>query len=409
MSPLDPRIRAVQGALRGGLPQAPSLADIFGGVQAPPPVAVSPASPAPVQPGVQVVAPTAPAPQAGLSPADQADALYASMRAQSVQRLADAEQGAQVDPQTTALLDKQDERLGEDRSIVERDGKHADWEAIANLGFTMARSNSPFFGQALAEGMQAGIKGFSANRFEKARQRALIADRADQIALARINALKAAKAEAVQKVVQGQQLTADEMRIVGMGMDQVIKKATSSSVIEQAKAAVRKEQAQATSAEFDAAHADEAFGLDAAYKRAQIGNLAANADQSRAEAAYTRAGKPGGGRRGDDGYDMKDLDKAKLEENNALAEAAGARQLWIAARNKKLGNSAGTPTAEEARIKYDVARRAALNAHNQWLAMRGGKPVTMDQYYRIDRRTGKPLGVKPRVPTGKAGDPLDIL
>ncbi len=408
MSPLDPRIRAVQGALRGGLPQAPSLADIFGGGFAPPPVAVSPASPAPVQPGVQVVAPTATAPQ---SPTDQADALYASMRAQGVQRLAEAEQGAQVDPQTTALLDKQDERLGEDRSIVERDAKHADWEAIANLGFTMARSNSPFFGQALAEGMQAGIKGFSQNRFEKARQRALIADRADQIALARINALKAAKAEAVQKVVQGQQLTADEMRIVGMGMDQVIKKATSSSVIEQAKAAVRKEQAQATSAEFDAAHADEAFGLDAAFKRAQIGNLAANADQSRAEAAYTRAGKPGGGRRGD-GYDMKDLDKAKLEENNALVEASGARQLWIAARNKKLGNSAGTPTAEEARIKYDVARRAALNAHNQWLAMRGGKPVTMDQYYRIDRRTGKPLGVKPRAPTGgpgKAGDPLGIL
>lgn len=408
LSPFDPRARALQGMMRGMPSGAPSLGDIF----APPPrpVAVSPGSPAPVQPGVDIQAQRpilsarTPPPPGAMAPAEQAvgdaqaadaargaedqfAALYDKMRERSQAALRTAETDAKVDPEQTAMLDRQEARFQTDRADIEKEKRLSDWDALASLGFTMAQSNSPFFTTALAEGLQAGTKGFSESRANRARAKALLADREDQVAQARYAALKGARDEARQRVIDGANLTQTEVRTAAMTNEAIEKKATSQS-------AIKKVIADADKARTDADNADAEFGLKSDLTRAQIGSLQASAAESYAGADAYRDGRRGG-RGGAGGYDIKDLDKASDEYSRSIADANKARREWhLAGRRDKAEKYTGVMAAQE----------KALIATNAMRRIKGQGPLTLAQLFPRGNQAAERALAAPSA----APDPLGI-
>lgn len=201
----DPRLAALMAA-RGegggglaelaGLQQGPAnLAELAG--MAPPAQVVTPAQPAPVQPGAEIKAPTdraagedVPIPQ--LRPPEPLP-NNALGRAQQKAIAADiAARAARVlSPEEEAIYAKQNERYGEGLEELEQDKKRAGWEALAAAGFKMAQSQSPYFMSALASGMEAGLNGFNARKMDRAERKARLQAAQEQVALQQIAAKNA--------------------------------------------------------------------------------------------------------------------------------------------------------------------------------------------------------------------------
>ncbi len=385
MNMLDPRQRALAGAMRAqgglpqgqsGLPQAPTLADLF----APPaqPVAVSPGSPAPVKPGVDIQPPARPI----LSPrppapaqADPFSALYDQMRESSqaglrgADALRAADASATVSPEQQEVFDKQEARLVTDAADAKKLERDSNWDALINMGISMAKSNSPFFATALAEGLQAGSQGLSASRAERARSKALLLDKEDQIRQARIAALTAARTEARQMMVDGANLDEKQMRIAAMGDETLLKRATAQS-------AIRKAAAEAVKAEFDAESAPRELGMKEALTGAQINNLGASAEESRAGAAAYRSGQRGGRGSQGDRYDQQEIGKAEDSYQTAVADANKARREW------QMEPGRDDRRSKEQRYNDVMAsQEKALIAANAMRRMKGQAPITLRQLF----------------------------
>lgn len=396
MSMLDPRAAAVRGALNG-LPQGPgTLADIFGGGAEP--VTVSPASPAPMRPGIEIKAPPTmggrpilsartPPPAAAQAPAeaavgdaaaanaarsaeDQFGRLYGQMRAKSQEALRAAEADARVDPDQEAMFDQRQRRIETDRGDVEKEKRQSDWDALANLGFTMARSNSPFFATALAEGLTAGTRGFSASRAQRARDRALLADREDAIAQARYAALKGAQQEARQKVIEGATLAKADIEILSKTEETIERMATS-------KAAIEKAKAEASKATTEATYAEDIVRADIGYKEAAAAAARAAAAENYAGAEAYRSGQRGGGRGLDgDRYDREEIDKASDQYREAVVEANKARRDWQAPVGR-----GDTRSKIERYNAVITAQEKALLAANAMRRAKGQAPISLRQLF----------------------------
>lgn len=124
--------------------------------------------------------------------ADEARAREDAMR-----RRTEARQGAQVDPEYDAYFKRMEERAAQREAAMLRDEKKDAWEALALAGFKMAQSSSPYFAAALAEGMQAGLQGYNAERAARAEQRARLEDARDTIGLQRLKVAREAQDRAL--------------------------------------------------------------------------------------------------------------------------------------------------------------------------------------------------------------------
>ena len=141
-------------------------------------------------------APAAAAPNAKLGIAERAkqgsDArLTAYMRA-----LADAEASGVVDPEYKKLLEDKIEDTTKDIINVDKDRQQAIWMAIAQAGMKMAQSQSPYFMQALASGMEAGLDGYSDAKAKAAEKKARLQETKEGLALKMVEARQKAQAEA---------------------------------------------------------------------------------------------------------------------------------------------------------------------------------------------------------------------
>lgn len=422
---MTPQEAALRGAL-GGLPPAPTLGDIFGG--GPKPVMVSPGSPAPVKPGVDIRAPQqrailsarTPPPAAARAPAEEAvgeaaaaDAakgaedqfarLYEQMRAKSQEDLKRAKDDARIDPEQEAILRSQESRSDEDYKDIEDQKRRRDWGALVDMGVAMASSNSPYFSAALAAGLQAGNRGLDEAVSERARQRALVKDRESQIAQARYNALQAARKEAREDLVAGEDLTATRVKTAALTNEAIEnlanQPARSAKII-----------ADAETARAKAIFAVQGEQADIDYKLAAAEAQRAAAAENRAGAEAYRTGQRGGrgGGRGLDGdrYDREEIDAAENDFQEAAAEADAAAKLW------KMSNTtdyAGSKGVGELFVEMNAARRKALLAANKMRKRKGQPPMTMGQLFRVP---GKPSAGARAVgaarPAAPAADPLGI-
>lgn len=243
-------------------------------------------------------APAAAAPNAKLGIAERAkqgsDArLTAYMRA-----LADAEASGVVDPEYKKLLEDKIKDTTKDIINVDKDRQQAIWMAIAQAGMKMAQSQSPYFMQALASGMEAGLDGYSDAKAKAAEKKARLQETKEGLALKMVEARQKAQADARAAYVASLQ---------GAGALQELE----SGAI---KGEILAESAPALA---------EAPGLQNKQTIAQIANIyntigARNAASARAERA-ARAGGGGGGA----GVKLSQLNpivNGAISENDRLRE-----------------------------------------------------------------------------------------
>jgi hypothetical protein len=90
---------------------------------------------------------------------------------------------AKIDPETQNLINERLERYGSQITEADKDRKQATWMAVAQAGMKMAQSQSPYFMQALASGMEAGIEGYSEAKAKAAEKKARLQDAKEDLAM----------------------------------------------------------------------------------------------------------------------------------------------------------------------------------------------------------------------------------
>ena len=167
---------------------------------APEPVAevevVPEAPPAPVYVGpnqaalraYQLANPEAPAsaPAAKNAPVDYAAMAKNAATKQELEGLninAEIERTTTISPEMQKLIDDRLERYGIQLTQVDKDKQQATWMAVAQAGMKMAQSQSPYFMQALASGMEAGIDGYSEAKAKAAEKKARLQDLKEDLSI----------------------------------------------------------------------------------------------------------------------------------------------------------------------------------------------------------------------------------
>ena len=105
--------------------------------------------------------------------------------------------GAKIDPKIEELLTKREARTDEEIANIDKDRQQAIWMAIAQAGMKMAQSQSPYFLQALASGMEAGLNGYSEDKAKAAEKKARLQDAKEEVALKRYELLDKARDKAI--------------------------------------------------------------------------------------------------------------------------------------------------------------------------------------------------------------------
>ena len=186
-----------------------------------------------------------------------------------------AEEGAAVDPERAAILERQTQRLGREEELVEQARRRAPFEAVMAGGAALAGARpGESFTSALARGLQAGAQSYTGAR--DAREAALrgIEERRDAFALQRIDAVQKARDEAIALQNAGMAMTENQIRLAGMTREG----ATAAALAPfQQRTAV----AQTKKAEVEAENAPEMARLDIEGKKADIGSTQALADYRR--------------------------------------------------------------------------------------------------------------------------------
>jgi hypothetical protein len=198
-------IPAAPAAAPGAIPVAPPVAAALAAaapapvpMEAPVPEAVPEAQPAPVAEYVgpnqaalrayQLANPEAPpsAPAAKNAPVDYgavADKAAAQQELEALKFNANIERTATIDPEIQELLSNRSKRYDTELSNVDKDRKQATWMAVAQAGMKMAQSQSPYFMQALASGMEAGLDGYSEAKAKAAEKKARLQDAKEDLVL----------------------------------------------------------------------------------------------------------------------------------------------------------------------------------------------------------------------------------
>lgn len=326
----------------------------------PQPLEASPASPLPMVPteapvvapqSVQAVAPQPfdefapvraalaqrnPPASTGNAAVDRALAQSQATRGAGAQNLMALISQAQMSPEEKAILEARRARTKQEMEKLSEDEKRSKWDALAQAGFAMAKSSSPFFMQALASGMEAGMG--ELNRGKTAREE-------------KRSRLEAADEEAQLAAIRGRQAAQD--RAV--------------SVYNAAIAAGKSEM----EAERDARKAAEEVATTP--QRMELADL--EVEGKRADLALTRArtvdalrpprsgGGGGGGAAGGGGKPLPPGARAEAEGRltTAYSEQEEAFREWVAAGKPTLGRvKQGTPEWDAA-SKYAAARGKVNN------------------------------------------------
>lgn len=285
------------GAPAMGVP-APTGLGAMGGPEIKP---VTPAAPAPMKPGVPVMAPrpeatqvpvmpqpAAPAPAPAAAPAaaqpakftspyraaaeqalkelntinaviedlaskgqeappeakirlNQAEQTYKAMNARAA-----AEEAAQIDPERAAAFARQEANVAEERGRLEQDVKRSPWDALVKGGLAMMNPQRGVdFIAALGAGLGSGLDTYNEAKAKFAEQRARLNQTTDQIALQRIDALERARAAAREAIASGEQVDERTLRMAGMTRNEIIGQGTQEAAIIEAKARASKAQTDA--------------------------------------------------------------------------------------------------------------------------------------------------------------------
>lgn len=244
-------------------------------------------------------------PMAAVAPAKKGPVDYAARARQAVtegerdvlERNAAVAANAKIAPEIEKLLTTRETRFDDELAQIDKDRQQAIWMAIAQAGMKMAQSQSPYFLQALASGMEAGLNGYSEDKAKAAEKKARLQEAKEEIALKRYELRDKAIEKAINIGRTARQDLAAEQTLAKGALSQVLGEET---IDEQIAGAALENQA----------------------KRAQIANIYDTISQRRAAGARAdRAARAGGG--GGGGIKLSQIGpivNGAISENARLAE-----------------------------------------------------------------------------------------
>jgi hypothetical protein len=174
-----------------------------------------------------------------------------------------AEEGAVVDTERAALLERQASRLGREEELVEKARKRAPFDALIAGGAALAGAKpGESFGSALARGLQAGSEKYTGAR--DAREAALrgIEEKRDTFATQRMDALDSARNKAIELANAGVALTKEEAALINLRGEGSLAETLRPLKISAA-------ESEAKTAQVAADYAERVAQADLAYKDAQ--------------------------------------------------------------------------------------------------------------------------------------------
>lgn len=211
-----------------------------------------------------------------------------------LERDAAVAKGAKIDPEVEKVLKDRDTRLEAQLADIDKDRQQAIWMAIAQAGMKMAQSQSPYFLQALASGMEAGLNGYSEDKAKAAEKKARLQDAKEEIALKKYELRTAAIDKAVAQGRAVRQDIATEQNLTKGALANRLGIETIDEAIAGA-------------------------GLENALKRAQIANtydaISARREASRRAVAAARSGAGGTSLKG-----LNPVVNGAIAENDKLME-----------------------------------------------------------------------------------------
>jgi hypothetical protein len=298
----------------GGLPAAGAPAAPASAIAAAVPAQEAPA-PAPPPPPQAYVTPqqaalagytetnpvTEVAPPKKGAPVDYAAMIDRQMaegqRAELARRAAIA-QAAQADPRLMDLIAKREARTDEELAQVGEEREQAIWMAIAQAGMKMAQSQSPYFMQALASGMDAGLTGYSEAKAKAAEKKARLQDAKEELTIRKLTEEDKARQAALNEDLAATQGVSARQQLEAGAIKSVLGKATLDDAI--AAAELGNEQT-----------------------RAQIANIYSTIGERRAAGARAEEAARSGGGGGAGGVKLSQIGpivNGAISENNRLAE-----------------------------------------------------------------------------------------
>ena len=303
-----------------------------------------------------------------------------------------AEEGAAVDPERAAILERQTQRLGREEELVEQARKRAPFDALIAGGAALAGARpGESFASALARGLQAGSQTYRGALDAREASLRGIEERRDAFALQSIDAVQKARDEAIALQNAGIAMTERQMRLAGMTREDATAAAIRPFAISEARS-------KASKAQIEADTARETINAENILRLAQAGSYTAGGGR----------GRGGGGRGGDGGggtsesEPMSDTNVTNRErEYRIKADAAfeSAKNLW------KTKNKPGTYRALQ---NYGAIR----DSYNKFAAENGLPPLSEPDWgdnfegYTSQRGKAKPAakGNAGKRPAGVGSD-----
>ena len=167
--------------------------------------------------------------------AAQARRIIADRQRQELEANVEIARNAKIDPDTQKLIDDRLARYGIQLTEADKDRQQATWMAVAQAGLKMAQSQSPYFMQALATGMEAGIDGFSEAKAKAAEKKARLQDAKEELSMKAIELRAQAVKDAIAARQAAKQGAAADAQLQKETLAGVIGEQTAGDVVEAAR------------------------------------------------------------------------------------------------------------------------------------------------------------------------------
>jgi hypothetical protein len=240
----------------------------------------------------------APAPVKG-KPVDYAAMARQAVKDRQRQELeanVEISRNAQIDPDTQKIIDDRLARYGIELTQADKDRQQATWMAVAQAGMKMAQSQSPYFMQALASGMEAGIDGYSEAKAKAAEKKARLQDSKEELSMKAIELRAQAVKDAIGMRLAAKQGAAADTALQKDALGVIVGEQTADEVIEGA-------------------------GLENAYKRVSIRNMESQiGERAAAGARAAAAARNPGGAGGVKLSQLNPIVNGAISENDRLTE-----------------------------------------------------------------------------------------
>jgi hypothetical protein len=278
-----------------------------------------------------------------------------------------AEEGAVVNAERAAVLERQTQRLGREEELIKQSRRLAPGTALMEFGSALAGAKpGESFASALARGLQAGSKSYTGARDAREASLRGVEERRDALILQNADAIEKARADAIALSRTGVELDAQQLALTKLKRDDVKALATQKADIDLA-------VATASKATTEAAYAPRILDADLALTRART-----------VDALRPPASSGSGSGDGD-----KPLSPAQITLRlNALRKQVND--------SFKTGDTyAKSKNFAEAERKFNETG-AAIAAYNKLAARAGlppiGKPGTSKAFNEYVNKNGMPSG-----------------